>query len=160
MLALRIRVPRWIAVCLVGLIATILTVIAVFFYNFMSLYAEWLSLTLIVLTPWAAILLTDYLLRRGEYDYEALHTWGQGTYWYRGGVNWIPLGIYVVGVLAAFSLANSTLWTSPISAHLLGGADLSLFAGLIVTSLLYYAVMRSRLKTALAQRAASAPSSA
>ena len=146
LLALRIAVPRWIAVCLVGVIATALTIIAVFVYNFMSLYAEWLSLTLILLTPWAAILLTDFVVRHGRYNVAGLHTWGKGPYWYRGGINWAPLGIYVVGVIASLSVANSTLWTSPISKNLLGGADLSLFAGLIVTGLLYYFVSRSQFR--------------
>lgn len=142
LLALRIQVPRWMAVCLVGVIAAVLTFIAVFVYNFMSLYAEWLSLTLILLCPWAAILLVDWIVRGGHYDVQALHTWGKGPYWYRGGINWPALGVYLVGILAALSVANSTLWASPIATGLLGGADLSLFAGLIVTGVLYYLVAR------------------
>jgi NCS1 family nucleobase:cation symporter-1 len=137
LLALRIVVPRWIAVCLVGGIAAILTFIAVFIYDFTSLYAEWLSLTIILLAPWAAIILVDYFVRRGRYDIQGLHTWGKGPYWYSGGINWPALGVYVVGVLAALALANSTLWTSPLT-KLVGGADLSLFAGLLVTGALYY----------------------
>lgn len=148
LLALRIKVQRWVAVCLVGAIATALTIIAVFVYNFMSLYAEWLSLTLIFLTPWGAILLTDYLVRRGKYDVEGLHSWGRGPYWYRGGVNWPALAVYVVGIIAALAVANSTLWQSPISTKLLGGADLSLFAGLIVTGVLYYIVARRQVARA------------
>jgi len=144
LLALRIKVQRWLAVCLVGAIATVLTLIAVFGYNFMTLYAEWLSLTLIFLTPWGAILLVDYLVRRGNYDIEGLHTWGRGPYWYRAGINWPALVVYAVGIVASLALANSTLWQSPISKNLLGGADLSLFAGLIVTGVLYYLVARSQ----------------
>ncbi len=142
LLALRVRARRWIAVCIVGSLATVLTCIAVFVYNFMSLYAEWLSLTLILLTPWAAILLVDYFVRRGQYDVEGLHTWGRGPYWYRGGVNWPALVVYLLGIVAALAVANSTLWASPISTQLLGGADLSLFAGLLVTGILYYLVAR------------------
>jgi purine-cytosine permease-like protein len=145
LLALRVQVPRWIAVCLVGVIAAILTFIAVFVYNFMALYAQWLSLTLILLCPWVAILLVDYLVRGGKYDVEALHTWGRGVYWYKNGVNWPALGVYAVGVLASLAFANSTLWQSPIATGALGGADVSLFAGLIVTGALYYFVARAQL---------------
>ncbi len=145
LLALRIVVPRWVAVCLVGVLATVLTCVAVFGYNFMSLYAEWLSLTLVFLTPWAAILVVDYIVRRGRYDVEALHTWGRGPYWYTGGVNWPALGVYAIGIVASLAVANSTLWSSPISQKLLGGADLSLFAGLIVTGVLYYLVARRQI---------------
>lgn len=155
LLALRVQVPRWIAVCLVGVIATILTFIAIFVYNFMALYAQWLSLTLILLCPWGAILLVDYLVRGGKYDAQALHTWGRGPYWYTGGVNWPALGVYFVGVLAALAFANSTLWQSPIATGALGGADLSLFAGLIVTGVLYYFLARARLAAKPAQPAAS-----
>jgi NCS1 family nucleobase:cation symporter-1 len=155
LLALRIQVPRWIAVCLVGVIATVLTFIAIFVYNFMSLYAEWLSLTLILLCPWVAILLVDYFVRGGHYDIEALHTWGRGPYWYAGGINWPTLGVYVAGVLAALAFANSTLWQSPIATRMLGGADLSLFAGLIVTGVLYYFVAKAQLASKLTEKAAS-----
>jgi NCS1 family nucleobase:cation symporter-1 len=158
LLALRVQVPRWIAVCLVGVIATILTFIAVFVYNFMSLYAQWLSLTLILLCPWVAILLVDYLVRGGRYDAEALHTWGRGPYWYSGGINWPALGVYLVGVLAALAFANSTVWQSPIATGALGGADLSLFAGLIVTGLLYYFVAKTQLASRAAKHASGAVS--
>ena len=144
LLALRIQVPRWIAVCMVGAIATVLTLVAVFVYNFMALYAQWLSLTLILLCPWGAILLVDWVVRAGRYDAAALHTWGRGPYWYANGVNWPALAVYVVGVLAALAFANSTLWQSPIATGALGGADLSLFAGLIVTGVLYYLVARAQ----------------
>ncbi len=155
LLALRVTVPRWIAVCMVGAIAAILTFIAVFVYNFMSLYAEWLSLTLILLCPWVAILLVDYAVRGGKYDAEALHTWGSGPYWYRSGVNWPTLGVYVVGVIAALAFANSTLWQSPIATRVLGGADLSLFAGLIVTGALYYFVAKAQVPSAESSTATS-----
>jgi nucleobase:cation symporter-1, NCS1 family len=156
LLALRVDVRRWLAVCLVALIATVPTVIAVFLFNFMSLYDEWLSLTLIFLTPWGAILVTDYLLRRGRYVPEALHTWGSGPYWYRRGFNWPALGVLAVAMLAAVAVAHSTLWQSPVSRSWLGGADLSLFAGLVVASALYYVVARRRLRVAGGQAARAA----
>lgn len=151
LLALRIHAPRWLAVCIVATIATVLTCIAVFVYNFMSLYAEWLSLTLILLTPWTAILLVDYYVRHGQYDVEGLHTWRRGPYWYRGGVNWPALGVYLIGIVASLAVANSTLWSSPISTRFLGGADLSLFVGLIITGALYYVVARRQISKAQVQ---------
>jgi len=154
LLALRIHAPRWIAVCIVASLATVLTCIAVFVYNFMSLYAEWLSLTLILLAPWTAILLVDFFVRRGQYNIEALHTWGTGPYWYRSGFNWLALVIYLFGIVASLSVANSTLWASPISTQLLGGADLSLFVGLIVTGFLYFLVARRQVSKAQDQSVA------
>src|SRR5207245_9851494 len=136
--------PRSIALVIVCATATVLTLVAVFVYNFMALYAQWLSLTLILLCPWGAILLVDWVVRGGRYDAAALHPWGRGPYWYANGINWPALGVYVVGILAALAFANSTLWQSPIATGALGGADLSLFAGLIVTGVLYYLVPRAQ----------------
>jgi NCS1 family nucleobase:cation symporter-1 len=148
LLALRVNVQRWLAVCLVALIASVPTVVAVFLYDFMSLYDEWLSLTLIFLTPWGAILVTDYLVRHGRYVPEALHTWGAGPYWYRGGFNWPSLGVLALAMLAAVAVAHSILWQSPVSRTLLGGADLSLFAGFAVAGVLYFLVARWQLRRA------------
>jgi nucleobase:cation symporter-1, NCS1 family len=142
LLALRIVVPRWVAVCIVAAISAVLIFIAVFIYNFMALYAEWLSLTLILLSPWTAILLVDYIVRRGRYDINGLHSWGRGPYWYHHGFNWPTLAVYGIGIIASLAVAKSTIWSSPIATEFLGGADLSLFVGLIATGILYYFVAR------------------
>lgn len=138
LLALHVRAPRWVAVLLIELGAGVLTYIAVFGYNFMTLYAQWLLLSLSFLSPWVAILLVDYWLRRGVYAPAALHTWGQGIYWYRNGVNWRALGIYVLGITTSLGFSNSTVWASPLAVTYLGGADLSLFVGLLLTGGLYF----------------------
>jgi purine-cytosine permease-like protein len=152
LLALRVRAPRWIAVLGVGIGASVLTYIAIFIYNFMSLYAQWLILTLAFLSPWVAILLVDFWLRRGEYYVYGLHTWGTGEYWYNNGINWRALGIYLLGIIAALAFSNSTIWASPLAIDYLGGADLSLFIGFLLTGSLYYLSERNRMQKAV-QRA-------
>jgi NCS1 family nucleobase:cation symporter-1 len=146
LLALRVRAPRWIAVLGVGIGASVLTYIAIFIYNFMSLYAQWLLLTLAFLSPWVAILLVDFWLRRGNYDVNGLHTWGRGAYWYSDGFNWRALAIYVLGIIAALAFSNSTIWASPLAVDYLGGADLSLFIGFLLTGSLYYLSERNRMR--------------
>jgi len=148
LLALRVRAPRWIAVLGVGIGASVLTYIAIFVYNFMSLYAQWLILTLAFLSPWVAILLVDFWLRRGQYDVNGLHTWGTGEYWYSNGINWRALAIYVLGIVAALAFSNSTIWASPLAVDYLGGADLSLFVGFLLTGSLYYLSERNRMQKA------------
>ena len=137
LLALRIRARREVAVLFLGISAGGLTYIAVFVYNFMDLFAQLLSLTLAFLSPWAAILIVDFALRRGRYDAAALHTWGRGPYWFTRGVNGAALGIYALGIAAALATSNSTIWASPLMTKLFGGADLSLFVGLLLTGALY-----------------------
>jgi len=146
LLALRIHTQRWIAVLIVGIGASVLTYIAIFVYNFMSLYAQWLTLTLAFLSPWVAILLMDYWLRRGHYDVTGLHTWGVGAYWFHNGVNWRALGIYILGIVAALVFSNSTIWASPLAVNYLGGADLSLFVGFLLTGTLYYLIEGRRIR--------------
>jgi NCS1 family nucleobase:cation symporter-1 len=142
LLALRVRASRWVAVLIIEVGAGVLTYIAIFGYNFMSLYAQWLMLSLCFLSPWAAILLVDYWLRRGAYEAMDLHRWGGGVYWYRNGVNARALGVYLFGIAASFAFSNSTVWASPIAVGYLGGADISLFIGFLLTGALYYAVER------------------
>lgn len=144
LLALHVRAPRWVAVVLIGVIAMVLTYIAIFLYDFMALYAQFLLLSLCFLSPWVAILLVDYFLRRGRYDVDGLHTWGSGRYWFRNGVNWPALGIYALGIVVSLAFSNPTLWTNPIAVNYLGGADISLFVGFVLTGSLYYLVERQR----------------
>jgi NCS1 family nucleobase:cation symporter-1 len=138
LLALGVRAPRWATVLGLGVLAAVLAYVALFVYDFMTLYAEFLGLTVCFLGPWAAILVADWLMRRGTYDKDGLHARAQGPYWYRGGVNARGLGVYLFGVTVALALANGPIWASPLSTRLLGGADLSLLAGLPLTAALYY----------------------
>jgi NCS1 family nucleobase:cation symporter-1 len=154
LLALHVRAPRWVAVVLIGGLATILTYIAIFVYDFMALYAQFLLLSLCFLSPWVAILLVDFWLRRGQYDVHGLHTWGSGAYWFRRGVNWSALGIYFLGILVSLLFSNPTLWTNPIAVNYLGGADLSLFIGFLLTGMLYYVMERRRIQQTRAEEAA------
>lgn len=74
---------------------------------------------------------------------------------YKGGINWPALDVYALGVLAALAFANSTLWQRPIATKVLGDADLSLFAGLIVTGVLYYFLAKAQVPSTEAAPAAS-----
>ncbi|UQA58394.1 purine-cytosine permease family protein [Polyangium aurulentum] len=140
LLALGVRARRWPTVLALGLLAAAPAYVALFVHDFMELFAQFLNLTICFLGPWAAILVVDWMLRRGEYDADALHLRSGGPYWYRDGVNARALGIYVFGVVLALALARGPLWASPLSMELLGGADLSLLAGVPLTGALYYAL--------------------
>ncbi|HZF52717.1 MAG TPA: cytosine permease [Polyangiaceae bacterium] len=151
LLALRIRARREVAVLILGVGAGALTYIAIFIYNFIDLFTQLLSLTLIFLSPWAAILVVDYALRRGRYDAVALHAWGRGPYWFTRGVNGVALGVYALGMAAALATSSSPLWASPLMTKLTGGADLSLFVGFLLTGALYAWVARTSIRQQTAQ---------
>ncbi len=88
-----------------------------------------------------AIYATDILLRRFRYDGRALADETPGSpFWYTGGVN--PAGALALAAgVSAAALCVNTLYTGPI-ASTLGGIDLSLPVGLIVSAALYAALMR------------------
>lgn len=67
-----------------------------------------------------------------------------GRYWFSRGFNAEALVAWVLGMAAAAAFTNSTRWQSPVSTDVVGGADISIFAGLIVAGVAYYWLCRRR----------------
>lgn len=64
--------------------------------------------------PVFAIMIVDYyVVKRSRYNRDLLSPTG-GRYWYHGGVNWIAVGVWIVG--AASSAVLTYVWPSPIGA--------------------------------------------
>jgi NCS1 family nucleobase:cation symporter-1 len=60
-------------------------------------YESFLLLIGSVFVPLLGILTADYfVLRRRQYDVEELYR-RNGRYWYRGGVNWMAMGVWIAG---------------------------------------------------------------
>lgn len=92
--AVSIAGSTWLA--LLDSFTTFLTIIGAFF------------------VPVFAIMIVDhYLIKRGVYTRDLLVARG-GRYWYRAGVNWIAIGVWVVG--AVVSALLTFVWPSPIGA--------------------------------------------
>ena len=69
-------------------------------------YESFLLLIGSIFVPLLGILTTDYfLLRRRQYDVAELYRSG-GRYWYRGGVNWLAMGVWVVGIALYLVIAG------------------------------------------------------
>ncbi|WP_297480585.1 cytosine permease [Ferrovum sp.] len=81
-------------------------------------------------------------LRRGRYEAPALHTVG-GRYWYTKGWNVPAIAWLAIGGLAASLFSANAEWQGPF-VNSLGGGDLSIFVGLFVAGLGYYATQRNR----------------
>jgi NCS1 family nucleobase:cation symporter-1 len=142
LLALGIRLPRWKTIIIDSVIATALSVYAIFFYDFTTAFTNFLALTLVWLVPWCAIFLVDGLMRRFRYRTDDLLASRGGRYWFAGGVNRAGAASFLVGALATFFTTNATKWQSPVSIHLLGGADLSIPVGMLVAGGLYFLLQR------------------
>jgi NCS1 family nucleobase:cation symporter-1 len=84
----------------------------------------------------------DMWLRRVAYDGSELLRPRGGRYWFHNGVHVQALVAWAAGMIAAFFLTNSARWQSPISTHVLDGADLSIPVGMLVAGLAYYALAK------------------
>lgn len=142
LLALGLKVKRWQAVLVDASIGTALSAYALFVFNFTDSFISFLSLMVLWIAPWCGIYLADMALRRGNYDVRALHQHG-GRYWYRRGFNPVALVWFAAGIALAALFANSALYTGPLTS-LVGGGDISIFVGLVVSLIGYYLTMRRR----------------
>ena len=137
LLALGVKVARYKSVLIDGVITVFAACIALFVYDFSTVFTQFLSLLVIVMSPWAGIFIVDYFRRRGQYKSHDLVRDSGGAYWYNQGFNWPALISLFVGIVAGGLCANTPLWQGYASMHYLDGADLSPIVGLIVGGLLY-----------------------
>ncbi len=117
---------------LVGIVGTIIGVAAS--SNFVTDYADFLSLLLYFLIPWSAINLIDfYVITHGEYPLAAFFD-PDGPY--RGARMWAVV-CYVVTCAVEVPFWSTTIYTGPIATALKGG-DITWIIGLLVAGGMYY----------------------
>ena len=109
--------------------------------SFFALLTGFLLYIIVWLAPWCAIYLVDSWLRRNRYDHDALLNERGGLYFRAGGAHWQAIIAQVTGGVAAYLWLNASSGgvlasTGPLS-RLTGGADFSVFAGLLVGGLVY-----------------------
>ncbi len=139
-LSMGIRLKRYWAVALDGLICTALAVYALFVStSFVANFQNFLDLMIIFIGPWAAIYLVHHRMVKGRYDAAGLSlNTPESAYWFTGGVNWNAMIAYIIGIIGTALTANSADFISPLSNAWFGGADLTAFAAPIVTGIVYY----------------------
>jgi nucleobase:cation symporter-1, NCS1 family len=137
-----IKIARYKTVLIDAVVAAGFVCYALWISNFVTSLENFLALAIWWIAPWTAIYLVDMYLRRFRYNSQDLLASHGGVYWYNGGVNWAALAALVLGAGAAVLFTNATLFASPLSTGPLGGADLSIPAGMIVGGLAYYLFAR------------------
>jgi nucleobase:cation symporter-1, NCS1 family len=144
--ALGLPVKRWGAVIIDTVVCAVVTGIILFHGNFSKDFAGFLLYIVVWLAPWFGILITDYVLRGRKYDSLSLRSARDGLYWRNGGIHWPAVIAQVVGMVAALMWINAATafpaYTGPISNHFpgLAGGDFSWAIGIVVASLLYWAL--------------------
>jgi NCS1 family nucleobase:cation symporter-1 len=136
------RIKRWQCVLIDTTVAGALTAYTIFSSGFNTFITDFLEFMLIWISPWVAIYLIDYFLRRGRYDSASLMETARGLYYRNGGINWPAIVAQVIGMLAAASFLNAyPAWTSPLT-NATHGADASVFMGALFGGAIYLLLAR------------------
>lgn len=145
-LALDIRVTRRLLSLIAGLFATVFTYFLVWQTEHGSTLgaqvSAWLSGLVAWVSPWAAIMLIHfYLKRRGVIDVPAL--FAPASEGRLPVVNWAAVAGFLLGLVAAWSClyAEPAALQGPIAKQL-GGVDLSWLTGMSVASVVYLVLSR------------------
>ena len=144
--ALGVPVKRWGAVLIDSVVCGVVVGIILFHGNFYKDFAGFLLYIIVWLSAWFGVFITDYILRRKRYDTAALAADRGGLYWRNGGMHWNAIIALVVGMVAALMWLNAAYdvpsYTGPISNHFpgLAGGDFSWVLGIVVSSLVYWAL--------------------
>ncbi|MFJ7730049.1 purine-cytosine permease family protein [Neobacillus sp. NPDC097160] len=124
-------------------IGTIGTLLAIWGQgDFLSNFINFILFISYFLIPWTAINLIDfYVLRHGEYSIKDIFDLN-GKY---GKVNKITAISFLVSIIAEVPFMNTSFYVGP-GAKAMGGADITWILGLVVPSVLYYVLMKKKLK--------------
>jgi purine-cytosine permease-like protein len=136
-------IRRWQTVLIDTIVAGALTAVTVFWGSFNTFIRDFLLFMIIWIAPWVAIYLTDWALRRGRYDSRSLLAGRAGIYWRNGGVHVRGLVAQAIGMLAAASWLDTTVWKGPLSTAS-NGADFSVFMGALLGGAVYFVLSRRR----------------
>jgi nucleobase:cation symporter-1, NCS1 family len=144
-LAIGIRLQRWTAALLVGLLGGLLGgLVLVNADRFESVYLNFLTVTYVWFPAWCIVVLLDYWRRHGRVDVDELtaptESWAQG-------LKWPALATFGVGTAATLLFYHLPGFYQGLGAQLLfhdQPADISSFVGVGVSAILFMALLRLR----------------
>jgi nucleobase:cation symporter-1, NCS1 family len=143
--SLGLPLRRYRATILDTVVSTAMVVYILFVADFTNVLHHFVAVLVVWLAPFAAVWITDGLMRRWRYDPGEIHDVGpRSAYWGRHGVNpsaWIAL---LAGVAVCLLTIEAPTLHGPVS-EALGGADLAWTLGPLVSALVYWALARRRL---------------
>ncbi len=108
--------------------------------NFLTNFNSFLLLVLYFFIPWTAVNLTDYfVVRRGHYAIAEIFK-PNGIYRRWG---WPGITAYLVGFICMIPFFSAAPLFTGFIANAMNGADISMFIGLPISALLYWALTRN-----------------
>lgn len=133
-LAIGLKISRPVSISIDALLAGAAAAYAIFYYDFTPSFITFLSLMVAWLAPWAGVYTADIWLRNFKYNGADLLSGDGGQY---RGWNMTGYVAWLAGVGVAVLCTTADMFKSPFAAQYLGGADLSIVAGFLVSGLLY-----------------------
>jgi purine-cytosine permease-like protein len=136
--AIGLKVHRNVATGLDVVVSTAIALYILFVRDFSTALNDFIALLVMWVGPYGGVWICDGYLRRGRFDFCAIHSKGVagGRYWGWRGFNVRGCIALLAGMTAAAMTMKSPLCDGPI-ALALGGTDLSWVVGLPVSALTY-----------------------
>jgi len=137
-LSMGVRLSRTAMALIAGGVGYVVTIYFVFQPSFAKAFDNWMISLLLWMSPWAGVVLADfYIKRKGQIDVNELYREPEGSAY--GDVNWAGIIAFVLGLIAGWLFQDGLVpaLQGPISLRLLGGADLSWLAGIVVAGAAY-----------------------
>jgi purine-cytosine permease-like protein len=133
---------RYRATALDTIVSTAIVLYILLVQDFTTVLHHFVALLVVWLAPFAAVWLTDGLMRRWQYEPDEIHDISRhSAYWGWHGVNlhgWIAL---IAGVVVCLLTIHAPTLHGPVS-EALGGADLTWTLGPLTSAALYWALAR------------------
>ena len=129
------------ATLLIGVLAIGLIFVGRFSFNLVASITTFVSLIIVMTTPWMVIMMIGLLVRRGYYSSDDLQvfTRGQkgGIYWFTNGWNLRGMVAWVPSALIALATINIPGQFVGWLGNLAGGVDISLVVALVLPAIVY-----------------------
>jgi purine-cytosine permease-like protein len=151
-LSVGVRAARWKVTLVAGAVATAVLLVFMQSHSFAESFDHWMTSILVWISPWAAVMLTEFfILRRGRLDVAQLYN-GHGPAW-----RWRALLALAAGIAAAWSWQYGLVpvMQGPI-ARSMHNTDFSWLAGAVVAGGLHYLLTRQEQRSIRHKHAATA----
>jgi cytosine/uracil/thiamine/allantoin permease len=106
--------------------------------SFAKAFDNWMISLLLWMGPWAGVMLADFFIKRkGSIDVAELYRSPETSAY--GDINWSGIIAFLAGLVAGWLVQDGLVSAlqGPISINLLGGADLSWLAGIVISGAVY-----------------------
>jgi purine-cytosine permease-like protein len=133
-----LKLSRTALALIVGVAGYAVTIYFISAPSFAKAFDNWLINLLLWMSPYAGVILADFFIKRkGVIDVAELYKSPETSAY--GDINWAGMIAFLVGLVAGWSVQDGLVpaLQGPISINLLGGADLSWLAGIVVAGGLY-----------------------